>query len=77
MMRSVESGISKFAEQLADSPLLDKHLDARCLARRVLPDDDSSLQWSPVGRGMTANVPKTLERLFARYVTQHDRSASQ
>lgn len=77
MMRSIEGGITSLAEQLAHAPLLDSHLDARSHARKVLPDDDSSLQWSPVARGVTVDVPKTLERLFARYVTQHERSANQ
>ena len=77
MMRCIEGGVSDLAKQLMQAPLLDSHLDARSHALKVLPDDDSSLQWSPVSRGVTANVPKTLERLFARYVTQHERPASQ
>ena len=77
MMRSIESGVSNLAIQLVKAPLLDSHLDARSHALKVLPDDDSSLQWSPVAHGVTADVPKTLDRLFARYVTQHERPASQ
>ena len=76
-MRSIESGISNLAEQLVQAPLRDSHLDARSHALKMLPDDDSSLQLSPVARGETADVPKTLERLFARYVTQHSRPSIQ
>lgn len=41
----------------------------------MLPDDDSSLRWSPVGHGLTANATKALERLFVRYVAKHDKLA--
>lgn len=77
MIRSVEDAVSKLAEQVACAPLLPCDPDARSHATRVLPDDDSSLQWSPVGHGVTANATKTLERLFVRYVAKHDKSAGQ
>lgn len=77
MIRSVENGVMKLAEQMACAPRLPSDPDARIHATRVLPDDDSSLQWSPVGHGVTANATKTLERLFARYVAKHDKPAVQ
>ena len=39
---------------------------------KILPSDDSALQWSPVGTGLTADPAKTLERLYARYVARYD-----
>ena len=73
MMRSIENGILGLSEQLARTPLIDSRLDARKYAQRVLPHDDSAYQWSPPGWGLTADVPRTMEQLFARYVTRHDK----
>jgi len=42
------------------------------LAHAVLPPDDSSLQWSPSGSGLTENPSQTLEALFERMVTRYD-----
>ena len=37
---------------------------------KVLPLDDSSLQFSPEGYGLTENPQETLEQLYNRYVEQ-------
>lgn len=42
------------------------------LAQQVLQSDDSSLQWSKPGSGITSNPSETLESLFVRLVTQND-----
>jgi hypothetical protein len=41
-------------------------------ARAVIPADDGSLSWGPVGSGLTDSIEKTLERLFERLVTRND-----
>lgn len=46
--------------------------DAASFARRVLPDDDSSFVWGPIGSGVTAEPRETLDKLYARFVTQHE-----
>ena len=38
----------------------------------MLPEDDSSLQWSRSGGGLTTDVDATFDRLYKRFVTQHD-----
>lgn len=38
---------------------------------KVLPRDDSSLQFSPEGFGLTENPQLTLEQLYTRYVEQY------
>lgn len=38
-------------------------------AHAVLGPDDSSLQWSPVGTGLTADPAQTLHQLYQRFVT--------
>lgn len=42
------------------------------IAHSVLPSDDSSLQWSPAGSGLTDNPSVTLEQLYERMVMQHE-----
>jgi hypothetical protein len=44
------------------------------LARRVLPSDDSSLQWSAAGGGFSDNVAETLGQLYARMVERYLRT---
>jgi hypothetical protein len=41
-------------------------------AHAVLGADDSSLQWSPMGAGLSADPSATLEQLYERFVTAHE-----
>jgi hypothetical protein len=49
--------------------------DATAFASRAVPRDDSSLQWSPAGSGLTTNAEKTFERLYGRFVAKYDPSS--
>jgi hypothetical protein len=42
----------------------------------VLPKDDSALVWSPISAGLTVDPKKTLDDLFARYVTKYDHKST-
>jgi hypothetical protein len=44
------------------------------LVRRVLPPDDSSLQWSGMSGGFSANLGDTVGELYARMVERYTRS---
>lgn len=44
------------------------------LVRRVLPHDDSSLQWSAAGGGFSANLAETVGQLYARMIERYARS---
>lgn len=71
-MKAIDRGIARLGEE---SPLLlprDAQPDARRHALRVLPEDDSSLQWSPSGGGLSTDLDATFDRLYKRFVTQHD-----
>ena len=48
--------------------------DAISFARMALPADDSTLQWSPVGSGVTDDPAKALDRLYKRLVVRYDAS---
>ena len=42
------------------------------MARSVLPADDTSLQWSPLGSGLTADPFRQLDHLYTRLVGRYD-----
>jgi hypothetical protein len=44
------------------------------LVRRVLPPDDSSLQWSAMSGGFSANLGETVGQLYARMIERYTRS---
>lgn len=75
-MRAIDRGILKVSKQCAETSLLTREMDAGSLARMALPADDSSLQWSPVGGGLTDNVEKTFDRLYERLVARYDTHAT-
>lgn len=71
-MRAVERQLARIAERLGNEGLMPSEGDASSFAREVLPADDSSLQWSSPGSGLTDDVVKAFDRLCARYITRYD-----
>jgi hypothetical protein len=71
-MKAVKASLNLAAGRLVDSSFLDKEGDAATFAWGALPVDDSSLQWSPIGTGLTADLEKTFARLYERFVTRYD-----
>lgn len=49
--------------------------DAGAYARRALPSDDSSFVWGPLGSGLTDDPARTLDTLYARFVSRFDAPA--
>jgi hypothetical protein len=71
-MAAVRRGLQSVAKSEMGAGLLKSEGDAAAIARRAVPRDDSSLQWSPCGAGLTAMPDETLNRLFDRYVSRYD-----
>jgi hypothetical protein len=71
-MRVIERAIKDLAETYAKDDLFPLTGDALTMTRSVLPHDDSSLQWSPVGGGLTSDPAATLDHLFERLVARYD-----
>ena len=72
VMRHIQARFEQMGERLpttsnssSDQTLLD-------IARGVLPADDSSFQWGPVGVGLAADPSQKLESLFNRMVMRYD-----
>jgi Protein of unknown function (DUF3037) len=71
-MRVVERALKDLGERYGKGDLFSIDGDAVAIARSVLPADDSSLQWSSVGGGLTASPSTTLDHLFDRLVARYD-----
>jgi hypothetical protein len=72
-MRFIQSRFEEIGDkQKSELPLDAQPKSVLDLAQKILPVDESSLQWSPVGSGLTENSSETLEKLFDRFVTRYD-----
>lgn len=71
-MRAARRGLERIAGESSELGLFGGDGDASSVARLALPADDSSLQWSPSGSGLTDDPERTLIRIFERFVTRYD-----
>ena len=71
-MHAVQRAFKKIAKENAKDGLFVTEGDATSFARQAVPADDSSLQWSPVGSGLTDEVEGTFNRLYDRFVARYD-----
>jgi hypothetical protein len=71
-MQAVDRTLAAQARRIADARLLDTDGTAASIARKALPADDSTLQWSEAGSGLSDDIAQTLDRLYARMVTRYD-----
>jgi hypothetical protein len=69
-LRSIEQGVKSLAN--ASGGLLAPLEDAGSVARRVLPDDDTSFIWGAVGSGVAGEPSEALEALYQRLVARYD-----
>src|SRR3990167_7059490 len=59
LMKHIQARFEEMGEQLASELLLNEPHNVMEFAHSILPRDDSSLQWSPAGSGVTDNPPET------------------
>ncbi|WP_298962952.1 DUF3037 domain-containing protein [uncultured Roseibium sp.] len=71
-MRTVERGMKLAAKDIQKEALFQQKNVVSVYAKSVIPHDDSSLQWSSVGSGLTDNPEKTFERIYERFVGRYD-----
>ena len=71
-MQNVDRALSRLAKQVDGEGMLPSGVDAGAFALRALPKDDSALQWSSLGSGLSRDMEKTFEALFARHITHYD-----
>lgn len=75
LMRHIQARFEEMGEQLGSQLPLEPASTVEDLARRILPVDDSALQWGPMGVGRTADPARTLESLFERMVMRYEDKA--
>lgn len=72
LMRHIQSSIETIGEKLRTELPLQPFDSAIDLASKILPVDDSSLQWSPMGAGRSEDPADTLENLYERFILRHE-----
>lgn len=72
-LRAIKTAIDQLAKSENSAGLFQSSPDAIAFARKALVADDSSLQWSPPGSGITRDAAATLDQLYDRFVARHER----
>jgi len=77
LMRFIQGCFEEQSEKLRQSVLsfIDVPQSVMEIARSILPPDDSSLQWSEAGGGITDDPSTTLEGLYDRMVQRYEEKA--
>lgn len=75
-LRAVHSTIEKLEKSEKSAGFLQSSPDAMTFARKAMVADDSSFQWSPPGSGITRDVVATLNQLYDRFVTRHEKQGA-
>lgn len=76
LMRRINHRFEEIAAEVANElPLKGSPTAIMELAWSVLPADDSSLQWSPPGGGVTEDLSTTLTQIYNRMVERYEDSA--
>lgn len=76
MMKFIPSEFEVINKSLR-SELQFKSIDGlESLLHRVLPKDDSALQWGPISSGLTHDLDEELSLLFDRYISHYDVKAT-
>ena len=72
LMRTVQSRFEQLHDEIDGQLELRHYSSVMDLAQSVIGTDDSSLQWAPMGSGLTSDPATTLERLYERFVMKHE-----
>jgi len=75
LMRYIQSSFEAIGDRTAaELPLGGKAKNVMEIAITVLPRDDSSLQWSEMGSGLTENPSAALEKIYNRVVLSYEQA---
>ncbi|MBK7051375.1 MAG: DUF3037 domain-containing protein [Rhodoferax sp.] len=76
LMRKVQTRFEALHDEVNSQLALRPYASVMELAQSVIPQDDSALQWAPMGSGLTSDPDATLELLFERFVMKHDETST-
>ena len=71
-LKAIQLGLDQEMNRTELSLQLSSTTDFTSRLRQILPTDDSALQWSDIGSGVSANFDVALDQLFTRYVSRYD-----
>lgn len=71
-MTAIERALAAAGQAYKTEDLFRPETDAAAMARSVLPADDTSLQWSPLGSGLTSDPERQLDHVYGRLVGRYD-----
>lgn len=72
-LRAIHTAVEQLCKEEQQAGLFQSSPDAMSFARRALAVDDSSFQWSPAGAGVSRDVSATLDQLYDRFITRHEK----
>jgi len=73
LVKYIEARFEEMGDKLrSELPLHGTPKNIAEIAKSILPPDDSSLQWSEAGGGITDDPAKTLEELYVRFVERYE-----
>ena len=72
LMRKVQNRFETIHDEVRHQLAFRSYASVMELAHSVIPQDDSTLQWGPMGSGLTSDPDATLEQLFERFVMKHE-----
>ena len=76
VIRHIQSRLEEISARMREEMNLgDRPSNALELAHRVIAPDDSAFQWSPMGSGVTSDLPSVLEKIYEAMVTRYDEQA--
>lgn len=76
LMRKVQDRFETIHDEFEHQLVLRTYASVMELAHSVIPPDDSTLQWAPMGSGLTSDPDATLQQLFERFVMKHEESGT-
>lgn len=61
-----------YEKKIANCDLWDERRFLKDILAEVIPQDDSSLLWSPISHGISSNLEIDFEKIFSRQITKFD-----
>ncbi len=66
--------LQQTSQNIKSHPQVSKREGLSEILTRLLPHDDSSFQWGPMGGGITNSPEREFESLYERYVGRYERN---
>ena len=72
LVRALEAKVASLGHRIEQGSQFESKVTSDSVARKILPENDSSLRWLGQGAGFTSSPADALERLYERYISRWD-----